>query len=182
MARKQAPALWYKHIDEFLRILGLKRSEFDPNDYLSESNTGRVILLLYVDDILIISISRQRVDALKRPLQEKQERLVFVHQRPYIKALPKKNKLSSCNGHWTPQPMVQQRRRADENTDPHDQSGHENYQSIVRSFMWMINGTRPDLAYTLSLLSRSSSALTLQHLKAASHILRYLRNIANLAI
>lgn len=48
--------------------------------------------------------------------------------------------------------------------------------------MWLMNVTRPDLAYTLSLLSRFSSAPTSQHLKAAGHTLRYLRNTADLAI
>ena len=35
---KQAPHFWYEHIDQFLRSLGLKRCEYDPNIYLSASS------------------------------------------------------------------------------------------------------------------------------------------------
>jgi len=34
---KQAPRLWYEHIDHFLRLLGLQRCEYDPNVYLAAS-------------------------------------------------------------------------------------------------------------------------------------------------
>jgi len=36
---KQAPRLWYEHIDHFLKSLGLQRCEYDPNVYLSASTT-----------------------------------------------------------------------------------------------------------------------------------------------
>ena len=42
--------------------------------------------------------------------------------------------------------------------------------------------TRPDLAFTVSILCKFSSTPTTEHLSAATHTLRYLRNTANLAI
>ena len=40
----------------------------------------------------------------------------------------------------------------------------------------------PDLAFTISMLSKSSSTPTTEHLSAATYTLRYLRHTANLAI
>jgi len=42
--------------------------------------------------------------------------------------------------------------------------------------------TQPDLTFTVSMLSKSSSTLTTEHLSAATYTLRYLRHTANLAI
>ena len=49
---KQAPLLWYKEIDTYLRLIGFVHSSFDPNLYTS---SFEVFLLLYVDDILLVS-------------------------------------------------------------------------------------------------------------------------------
>jgi hypothetical protein len=50
---KQSPCLWYQAMNAFLLSLGFKQSSADPNLYVKD----RVLLLLYVDDILIISTS-----------------------------------------------------------------------------------------------------------------------------
>jgi len=48
--------------------------------------------------------------------------------------------------------------------------------------MWLMLCTRPDVAFTTSMLSKFSSTPTTEHLSAATYTLRYLRNTANLAI
>jgi len=87
---KHAPRFWYVHIDQFLRSLGLKRCEYDPNIYLLASITlanrtdsplaiwkskksadAPIILLLYVDDMLLFSPSANRVTELKNLLHTK---------------------------------------------------------------------------------------------------------------
>ena len=45
---KQAPRLWYKEINSFLKSIGLTPSIMEPNLYMSKN-----VLLLYVDDILL---------------------------------------------------------------------------------------------------------------------------------
>ena len=65
---KQTPRLWYEHIDNFLRSLGLLRSEYDSNVYISAAGLIPLILLLYINDILLFSESPKRVPELKKPL------------------------------------------------------------------------------------------------------------------
>jgi len=48
---KEAPRLWYQHIDPFLRSIGLRKSDNDPNFYFTGERS--LFLVLYVDDILL---------------------------------------------------------------------------------------------------------------------------------
>ena len=66
---KQAPRLWFKDIDTYLQSIGFKHSSADPN--LFTHTTMQVILLLYVDDILIASITTEALETVKRLLHEK---------------------------------------------------------------------------------------------------------------
>jgi hypothetical protein len=200
---KQAPRLWYEHIDNFLRSLGLLRSEYDPNVYISAAGLIPLILLLYVDDILLFSESADRVSELKKLLHAKYEmtdlgpirqflgleierdrenRILYIHQSRYIHNLLTTYGLSQCNGHWTPQPTNHRLRKLDDTGKPLDANGKQKYQSIVGSLNWLMSGTRPDIAFTVSMLSKFLSAPSVEHLAAATYTLRYLRNTSDLAI
>jgi len=63
-----------------------------------------------------------------------------------------------------------------------DSDRKRGYQSIIGSLMWFMLCTRPDLAFTVSMLSKFNDAPTTEHLAVATYTLRYLRNTANLAI
>ena len=63
-----------------------------------------------------------------------------------------------------------------------DSDGQQRYQSIVGSLVWLMLCTRPNLAFTASMLSKSSSTPTAEYLSAATYTLRYPRHTANLAI
>jgi hypothetical protein len=49
---KQAPRAWYSRIDNYLREMGLQRSEADPNLYFV-AGEAPLILVLYVDDLFL---------------------------------------------------------------------------------------------------------------------------------
>src|SRR5205807_2406935 len=65
---KQAPLLWYKEIDSYLKSIGFLHSTFDPNLYTS---SFEVFLLLYVDDILLVSRSTLEIQRIKKLLNTK---------------------------------------------------------------------------------------------------------------
>ena len=59
--------------------------------------------------------------------------------------------------------------------DPNGQlHGQQGYQSKAGSIMHVMVGTRPDLAFSVSMLSRFNSAPTTAHHGAAKRVLRYL--------
>ena len=56
------------------------------------------------------------------------------------------------------------------------------YQSMIGSLMYLVTGTRPDLAYTISFLAQFSSCPTDEHIKAAKHVFRYVNGTRNLGL
>jgi len=49
------------------------------------------------------------------------------------------------------------------------------YQQMIGSLMYLVTGTRPDLAYTITHLSQFNSSPSTKHLMAAKGVLRYLQ-------
>lgn len=86
--------------------------------------------------------------------------------------------MANCHGQWTPLSTNELHAASSDDSDPDllDASGHRNYQSVVGSLMWLMLGTRPDLAFAVSTLSKFNSRPTRQHEAATKHVLRYLRN------
>jgi hypothetical protein len=88
--------------------------------------------------------------------------------------------MEDCNGVLTPvEPgVILTTATSDpEATEPHIL---KEYQSLVGSLMYMMTAMRPDLAFTISTLSRFTSNPTLQHLLAAKRVLRYLKETSSL--
>jgi len=179
------------------------RSEYDPNVYISAAGLIPLILLLYIDDILLFSESAERVSQLKILLhaeykmtdlgpirqflgleieRDGENRILYVHQSRYIHNVLATFALSECNGHWTPQPTSNRLRQLNDIGKPLDENGKQKYQSIIGSLNWLMQGTRPDIAFTVSMLSKFLSAPSSEHLAAATYTLRYLRNTSDLAI
>ena len=68
---KQAPRQWYKKFDSFMMIHGCSRTSSDHCVFTRKfSDDDFIILLLYVDDMLIISHDSNKIDRLKRELSK----------------------------------------------------------------------------------------------------------------
>ena len=76
---KQAPRLWFQHIDSFLRANGFCQSGNEPTLYILweshtkespilKSSAGSLFLLLYVDDLLIASLNSGLIKRVKELL------------------------------------------------------------------------------------------------------------------
>jgi hypothetical protein len=50
---KQAPRVWYEHIDSYLQVMGFVKSEADANLYYLVDGGEVFILVLYVDDLFL---------------------------------------------------------------------------------------------------------------------------------
>ena len=56
------------------------------------------------------------------------------------------------------------------------------YLSVIGALMYLANCTRPDIAFSVNLLARYSSALTRRHWKCIQHILRYLSGTTDMGL
>ncbi|CAM8993660.1 unnamed protein product [Rhodiola kirilowii] len=114
---KQSSRLWYKRFDSYVLKLGYVRSNFDPCFYYASVNDCPVYMLLYVDDILLISKSVDKVNVLKSQLssefdmkdlgkakkilgmvidRDRSKCFLKLHQRPYLEKIVSKFSSLHC--------------------------------------------------------------------------------------
>ena len=187
---KQAPRLWFEDINGYLQSLGFRQSAEDPNLYLQPG----VLLILYVDDLLIAYDGRKgKGREIKRLLQakykmcdlgaakrflgiEKIERgedgSISICQWAYIDTILKR--FGQQDGKSAKTPLDHQVDIA--NTDCEDKiANRKEYLSIVGSLMYAALGSRPDIAFSVTALSRYNVQTLQMHLTAAKRVLRYLK-------
>ena len=70
---RQAPRAWHTRLTEELVNLGFQPSAADPGLHFLDTESGRIYLLVYVDDILIAARSKADVEWVKKALADKFE-------------------------------------------------------------------------------------------------------------
>ena len=61
------------------------------------------------------------------------------------------------------------------NEEESDQGTSISYLGLIRTLNYLVNATRPDMAYVVSHLSQFNSCFQEQHWKAAKRVLKYLK-------
>jgi hypothetical protein len=160
-----------------------------------------LIIAIYVNDILIIeknkAVIQQFKDALKKKfnikdLGEIQDYLEIeiiknraagtlrISQNKYVKGVLKKYNMKNCNSQTIPIPDGIQIDITDK--DYLDKTGHLLYQQIIGSFTYAMQGTRPDITYSVSFCSRFLAKPTKKHMELSKKILRYLKGAPDFGI
>ena len=193
---KQAPRLWYDDINGFLHSIGFQQSAEDPNLYLQPG----VLLVLYVDDLLIAyDGARGRGHRVKELLQTRYKMCnlgaakrflgieiergedggISICQRAYIDTILKRFGQQDAKSARTP--LDHQVDLA--NTKCEDKTANrKEYLSIVGSLMYAALGSRPDIAFSVTALSRYNVQPLEMHLTTARRVLRYLKTTSELRI
>ena len=70
---RQAPRAWHIRLTEELATMGFQPSSADPGLHFLDAESGRIWMLVYVDDILIVARSTADVDWVKQQLTSKFE-------------------------------------------------------------------------------------------------------------
>jgi hypothetical protein len=105
---------------------------------------------------------------------------IRLHQRRYIKSILKRFGMENCKPVATPLPPKAKLSR--DNNESVDTEERSTYKSLVGTLMYLMVCCRPDLAYTMSVLSKYLDKPTREHLRAAKHVLRYLQGTADLTL
>lgn len=194
---KQAPRAWNKKIDSVLIQIGFSKCISEHGVYVrGENESDLVILCLYVDDLLITGNNKIGIDKVKQLLKNQFEMTdlgslsyflgiefketeagIVMHQSKYATDLLKKFRMTDCNAATTPAETGLALSLRDEG-EPVDET---QYRQIVGSLRYLCN-TRPDLAFSVGLISRFMQAPKTPHMMAAKRILRYIRGTINYGI
>jgi len=65
---KQAGRAWYNKLDSFLSTIGMYKTDVNPYIYINSMKENRVIVIIYVDDLLIASSDIKELSKIKRIL------------------------------------------------------------------------------------------------------------------
>uniref|UniRef100_A0A2N9I6F2 GAG-pre-integrase domain-containing protein n=1 Tax=Fagus sylvatica TaxID=28930 RepID=A0A2N9I6F2_FAGSY len=171
---------------------------------LVAQESGFAIIAVYVDDLNLVGTPEEltkTADYLKNEFEMKDlgktkfclglqiEHLpdgILIHQSTYTEKVLKHFHMD--NAHPLSTPMVV--RSLDVKKDPFrpQEVGEETlgpkvpYLSAIGALMYLANCTQPDIAFSVNLLARYSSAPTLRHWNGVKHVLRYLRGTTDMGL
>lgn len=200
---KQSPRCWYLKLHIFLEQAGFIRSNLDHSLYIHPAD--KVILVVYVDDLLIFSECAEQIESVKekmnskfkmtdlgelewflgmRILRDRSKKLLWIDQEQYAEKLLEKFGMMDSRPVATPlDPSIRLSNDMCPTTEEERQEMDSvPYSSVVGSLMYLMLGTRPDMATTVGTLSRYVSNPGQEHWKAAKRVLRYLRGTTNLSL
>lgn len=187
---KQSPRVWYETLSNHLGKLGYRPIDSD----LSVFQRGNTFIAVYVDDLLLIGPNKGDIQRVKDALsstfrmtdlgackyylgmtvrRDRPNRTIHLGQRAYIENVLRDFDMWEVRPVATP--MDQTKLAAADEDYKCDPDHRIRYQSAVGSLMYAMLGTRPDLAFAVSVVSRYAANPTESHWKAVKRIFRYLK-------
>jgi histone deacetylase 1/2 len=189
---KQAPRAWYARLSTKLIELGFKASKADTSLFYFNSGSVIVFVLVYVDDIIVVSSTPNATTGLLKNLMKdfalkdlgelhyflgmevnKVRDGIILSQDKYALDLLKKVNMASCKPVSTPLSTSEKLSAFEGNLlGPRDAT---NYRSIVGALQYLTL-TRPDLSFPVNKVCQYLHAPTDVHWSAVKRILRYVKS------
>jgi hypothetical protein len=194
---KQSPRVWYFTLTTYLESLGFKPLTSDNCIFFDSKGN---YIAVFVDDLLIIGPSLIEINNIKAKLskrfhmsdlgpckyylgmeviRDRPNRTLKLSQQGYIEKVLREFGMWDCSQrNDTPIDTHNKLRKADPEFEPTREEIRW-YQKAVGSLMYAMLGTRPDIAFAVSAVSRYAARPTSQHKSAVQRIFRYLRKTVN---
>jgi Reverse transcriptase (RNA-dependent DNA polymerase) len=195
---KQAPRVWYNTLATFLSSLGFQPLDADSSVFCRDG----IIIAIYVDDLLLTGASKPDIDKVKDSLKERfkmsdlgachfylgmevtrdrPRRTLRLSQTAYLRKILQDFGMEHCNKVTTPMETSSRLMPAEPGYEA-DSKFRKQYQSAVGSLMYAMLGTRPDLAFAISVISRFSSNPTNAHWSAVKRVFRYIASTLDMGL
>ena len=188
---KQASLAWWCTLDESLKELRFECLKSDTGIFFyKKKGTNVVIWIIYVDDALFCGPNKAIVDSIKAQFMHKWEcrdlgepneflRMCITHkgcaihldQSVYLQKVIERCGMLNAKSTSTPLPAGYY---ATKNTKPVDAELHSRFQTVIGSLLYLMLGTRPDIAFVVTHLSHHSVNPSQDHLSKVLYICRYL--------
>ncbi|KAJ4717014.1 Retrovirus-related Pol polyprotein from transposon TNT 1-94 [Melia azedarach] len=196
---KQSLRQRYKRFDSYIIEIGYTRSPYDCCVYYSKATNGSLIyLVLYVDDMLIAAENKYDVQKLKDLLsvefqmkdlgaarkilgmeiyRDRSKKKLFLSQKGYIQKILSRFGMSTTKPIDTPSAANAHLSVAfaSKSVEEKEYMSRVPYASAVGSLMYAIVCSRPDLAQSVSVVSRFMGEPGKEHWQAVKRIFRYLK-------
>ena len=186
---KQSGLEWWKTISSSVESLGFKRLIADAGIFIYRHNNTVVVIVVYVDDALFIGNDITKVLELKKKFMKKWECCDLGEVKEYLCMSIKKNgsKISLDQMSYldkvlerfnitekpvnTPLPAGY---KPSNNESPVDKQLQNKFQQIIGSLLYIMLGTRPDIAFAVTQLASHAANPSQDHYNKALYICRYL--------
>ncbi|KAM2468901.1 hypothetical protein PS1_010539 [Malus domestica] len=185
---KQSPRAWYAKLSHVLERVGFCRSIADSSLFVRSSLVGKLVVLIYVDDLIVTGDNMSEINALKQYLNNKfaikdlgtlkyflgiemahSHKGFFLNQRKYVMDLLHEAKMTYCKPARTP---LDSNLKLKTHGDPVPNLSY--YQRMVGKLIYLTI-TRPDISYAVSIVSQFMHSPSMDHLKIVHRVLRYLK-------
>ena len=196
---KQAARAWWHELDRSLKALNFARLYADAGIFVAKHSDGTmVIILAYVDDIIVTGPNATLVASKKKLFMDKWEcrdlgecreflrmRIeyrdgkTYLDQVPYLEKILKRFGMADAKAAQTPLPTGYK-------PEPFDGTAtaalRSQYQQVIGSLLYLMLGTRPDLAFAVTQMAKFAHNPSEEHLLKARHIMRYLAGTRKYAL
>jgi hypothetical protein len=199
---KQSAREWETFLKKLLGQMSLIPLKIDQSVYISRDPDDLLILITYVDDILAIAKTPERIQQAYNELnkviiinnlgpaniflgieisRDRPKGLISLHQETYTRKILKRfNKQINLREDPTTPGLIGQ--SLEPNTDEISIDIIKKYQQEVGSLIYLMTKTRPDLAYPIGLLARFMANPGPQHFKALERVWKYIGQTPNLGL
>ena len=198
---RQAPRAWHARLKTELESMGFTASDADPGLYTANLKDGKVFILVYVDDILVVGKTMDSINHVKSRLEgvfdvrdlgeasyflsiniirDRPSRYLQINQQRMTTQLVEKYGLKE--GKIKTVPMSPDIKLVQATEDNLLDKELFQYSELVGSLLYLAVCTRPDITFAVGVLARHMSKPTLEHWTAAKAVLRYLAGTTGLGI
>jgi histone deacetylase 1/2 len=187
---KQAPRAWHARLGSVLRALGFIPSSADTSLFLLQRPEVTMYLLVYVDDIILISSSDAAADRLVAALSgdfavkdlgalhfflglevSRSSAGLTLTQKKYSLDLLRRAGMLKCKPASTPMSAIDRLSALD--GDPLSSDDATEYRSLVGGLQYLTI-TRPNVSYAVNRVCQYLHAPRTSHWSAVKRILRYI--------
>lgn len=198
---KQAPLEWHKVIAGFLLEFGFVKSKTDPCLFIYNKGGRKMLMTVWVDDLLIAFNDAKPVEELKTALRKKfnikdlgeaevylglaigrdlDKKTITIGVAHKIKRLLEEFGMAECKPVGTPMdPSVTLTKDMAEEPSDVDVT---TYRSAVGGLLYIAVSARPDISAAVGAVARYQQAHGKAHWQAVKRIMRYLKGTMDLAI
>ncbi|GJS04946.1 ribonuclease H-like domain, reverse transcriptase, RNA-dependent DNA polymerase [Tanacetum coccineum] len=193
---RQAPRAWNIKLDNTLKSLDFKKCALEQAIYTRTERDSILLVGVYVDDLIITGTPKKEIDKFKDQMKEIFEMSdlgllayylgievtqsggdISIKQSAYARKILKEAGMLESNETIIPMDPGTRLMKTAEGT----MVNSTEYRSLIGCLRYLLH-TRPDLSYSVGLLSRFMQEPKEQHMKAIKKVLRYVKGTKDYGI
>lgn len=198
----QSALLWYQTMSDFLTSLGFKANHTDMCVWCKDHQGDQITVLLYVDDLLILSVSDGAIEEFLNDLKvrfmevkrsreanlsylgmhikwgEENENRVTVSMAPYVKNVLQEYNVSGKAS----SPALSNIFEPEEESAVLGETDRKEFHTIVAKLLYLANRTRPDIMLAIAYLATRVNFATIDDRRKLDRVMKYLNSTSEKAL